>query len=271
MVAAYRRDGFVRVPGVLSAERAAVYHEAAVTLGERMAARGSQAVFDQYVNAWRHDAVLRDLTLDPRLAALAERLSGCALRLWHDQTLIKQPRSSTPTEFHQDQPYWPHDGGDHALSAWVALCDVPPERGCMTFIRGSHRHTDTAVQDLTDRESLFRLKPELRWEERVTVPLRAGDCTFHHCRTAHAANPNLTDDERVAHVVIYMDAAVRYSPLPHLVTDPLGLEAGQSLDGPLFPPLPSAAEQSRSVRLSWRSSPAGSGSRTPAESRRVTG
>src|SRR5207249_5940901 len=134
--------------------------------------------FYQYVNVWRHDAALRELTLHPGLAALAHELAGIPLRIWHDQTLIKKPHTSTPTEFHQDRPFWPHATCRESLSAWIALVDVPPERGCMTFIPGTQAIDDLEAQSLVDPDSLFRLQPDLRWAERVTVPLRAGDCTF---------------------------------------------------------------------------------------------
>ena len=91
------------------------------------------------------------------------------------------------------------------------------------------------AQHLNDPRSLFTLCPELEWTERVTVPLRAGDCTFHHGRCAHMATPNMTDVPRVAHVIIYMDRGVRFSGRRHVVTHPLGLETGAALDGELFP------------------------------------
>jgi ectoine hydroxylase-related dioxygenase (phytanoyl-CoA dioxygenase family) len=69
----------------------------------------------------------------------------------------------------------------------------------------------------------------------VTIPLRAGDCTFHHARCAHMATPNYTDDPRVAHIVIFIDAAATYVKQPHVVTDPLGLQEGQVIEGELFP------------------------------------
>jgi len=166
---------------------------------------------------------------------VAQKLAGVKLRLWHDHILIKQPRKSTPTEFHQDQPYWPHRESVQPISAWVALCDVPPQRGCMSFIPASHRRTDLAAQNLGDAESLFALAPDLRWERRVTLPLRAGDCTFHHGRCAHMATPNLTDEPRVAHVIIYIDATTRFSGDEHVVTDPLNLNENDPLDGELFP------------------------------------
>ena len=75
-------------------------------------------IFNQYVNVWRQNDVLRELTLDPRLAAAATALAGVPLRIWHDQLLIKPPHNGAATEFHQDAPYWPH-AGSRALAVRV--------------------------------------------------------------------------------------------------------------------------------------------------------
>jgi ectoine hydroxylase-related dioxygenase (phytanoyl-CoA dioxygenase family) len=237
----YRRNGFVRIPGVISGQEVDGFRRAALELQERMQDRNltaggrSAMTFDQFVNVWREDERMRALSLHPNVGAIAERLAGVPLRLWHDQILIKRPQRSVPTEFHQDQPYWPHDNSPNALTAWIALCDVPFERGCMTFIPGSHRRDDLAAQNLNDAHDLFDKAPELAWEERVTVPLRAGDCTFHHARCAHMANANLTEEPRVAHAILMMDAVTTYRQAGHVITDPLSLEPGQVLDGPVFP------------------------------------
>jgi phytanoyl-CoA hydroxylase len=240
MIDSYRQRGFVRVPGVISPEEAAEYHEAALAVSARKQGIEDRhfhdrPVFTQIINVWREDEAMKALTLHPNVAAVAERLAGIPLHIWHDHLLIKQPQKSTPTEFHQDQPYWPHANSTHSLSAWIALCDVPVERGCMTFLPGSHSRTDLAAQNLNDAHDLLEKAPELVWSERVTVPLRAGDCTFHHSRCAHMAGPNLTQDPRVAHVIIYMDATTTYTGARHVITDPLGLAVGQALDGEIFP------------------------------------
>jgi len=86
----------------------------------------------------------------------------------------------------------------------------------------------------------FGLAPDLQWETRVTVPLRAGDCTFHDAYVAHTATPNLTDDPRIAHVTIFIDAQKRYTGAAHVVTDGLGLTVGEPLPDDRFPPLPLA-------------------------------
>jgi ectoine hydroxylase-related dioxygenase (phytanoyl-CoA dioxygenase family) len=236
IISAYRRDGVVRIRNIISAEEAARFRDAAVAASESADdyANGSP-IFKQHVNVWRDNVVLRELTLDPRLAAAATALAGVPVRIWHDQLLIKPPHNGAATEFHQDAPYWPHAGSRASLSAWVALVDVPVERGCMTFIPGSQHHHDLRSQDLADRDDMFRAAPDLRWEERLTIPLRAGDCTFHNAYLAHSATPNLTDDPRIAHVVIYIDAATTYTGAGHVVTDGLGLTTGEPFDDDHFP------------------------------------
>ncbi|MBI5095331.1 MAG: phytanoyl-CoA dioxygenase family protein [Candidatus Hydrogenedentes bacterium] len=233
----YRLNGFIHVPNIITKDEAAEFHRAALDYAEEQQSICENPVFGQWVNVWRQDDEIRRLTLHPNVGAVAAKLAGVPLRLWHDHILIKRPRNQVATEFHQDQPYWPHATSPNSLSAWIALCDVPVERGCMSFIPGSHRHVGLEAQDLLDATSLFGKCPELQWEPRVTVPLRAGDCTFHHSCCAHMATPNVTGDPRVAHVVIFMDTTTTYMKKSHIVTDPLGLEEGALLEGELFPPV----------------------------------
>ncbi|HET9647024.1 MAG TPA: phytanoyl-CoA dioxygenase family protein [Microlunatus sp.] len=235
----YRRDGFIRLSGVLTPEEVERYRQAAADAYERLSSLDpDNEMFRQIVQVWRSDPVLRELTLHPGLATYASQLAGMPVRLWHDQLLIKKPHNHTPTEFHQDSPYWPHTGGRHQLSAWIALVDVPVERGCMTFIPGSHRRHDLRAIDLTDAHDLFDAAPDLAYEQRVTVPLRAGDCTFHNGYLAHTANANDTDEFRYAMVNIYVDAETRYNGAAHVCTDGRGLVVGERLPDADFPPLP---------------------------------
>ena len=234
-IRAYRQQGFVHIPGIISRQEAEDFRAAALDVSRRMKSHHSGPVFTQLVNAWREDEKIKQLTLHPNVAALAECLAGMPLRLWHDHILIKQLHNNAPTEFHQDLPFWPHSNSQHTLSAWIALVDVPVERGCMTFIPGSQHIRDLEAQNLRDAHDLFDKAPDLAWEPRITLPLHAGDCTFHHGLCAHMATPNTTDEPRVAHVIIFMDANTTYRTIEHVVTDPLQLRAGQPLDGELFP------------------------------------
>lgn len=233
----YREEGFVHIPNILSKDEAARFRDAALGLAEMKKSGADQSMFKQLVNVWRESGTMKELSFHRNVAEVAEKLAGCPLRLWHDQILIKNPKNSKATEFHQDQPYWPHAHSTRPISAWIALCDVPVERGCMTFLPGSQNRTDLPRQMLNDSRSLFNICPELEWSRRVTVPLKAGDCTFHHGRCAHMATPNFTDDPRVAHVVIFIETDATYRPAPHVVADDLGLKEGDRFDHELFPPV----------------------------------
>lgn len=240
MVASYRQNGFLHVPQVLSPGEVDRYREAAKQAYEtRTAYNGADdATFKQILQLWRSDDALRDLTFHAPLAGIATQLAGVPLRLWHDQLLIKKPHNGAATEYHQDAPYWPHANARHRLSAWIALVDVPVERGCMSFIPGSHERTDIRAADLHDRTDFFDAAPDLTYRPRVTVPLRAGDCTFHNAYLAHTANRNDTDDFRYAFVNIYVDADLTYDGRPHPCTDEFGLSVGEPLPDQHFPRLP---------------------------------
>lgn len=240
LVASYRRRGFCLVEGLLGPEECARYRAESLRLAgdeaklTSTAGRYRQALC-QRVNVWRDSPCLRELTLHPQLCAWATELAGTPLRLWHDHALIKDPHNGAATEFHQDQPYWPHQDSPNPISAWIALQDVPPERGCMSFIPGSHRLDELGATDLTNAGGLFALRPELAWAERVMVPIRAGSVTFHHGRTAHQANPNDTDEHRVAHTVIFMPRTTRWDGRAHVVIRPGDFAVGDRIAGDLFP------------------------------------
>lgn len=237
----YRENGFVRVRNILTNDEAARFAGRVMEIvndrGDNIAKGKKNQIFTQIVNIWREDDVMAGLARHPAVAAAAKKLAGVPLRLWHDQILVKDPHNNAPTEFHQDQPYWPHAHSTEPISIWVALEDVPVERGCMTFIPGSHRRNDLTIQALSDKRSMFNLCPDLEWDQRITVPLRAGDCTFHHGRCAHMANANDTDRHRVACAAIFIEQDATFDGRGHICTDDLELEVGKPFPDDRFPPI----------------------------------
>ncbi|WP_230208301.1 phytanoyl-CoA dioxygenase family protein [Microlunatus sp. Gsoil 973] len=237
LITTYTRDGVVRVRGMLRPDEVGEFLAAERDFHQRHKADSldKAGTFTQLVNVWRQDDRLAQLTLHPRIATVAEQLAGMPLRIWHDHMLVKEPHNNKPTFFHQDRPYWPHTNDRHSLSCWIALVDVPPERGCMSFLPGTQHLTGLRPQNLAEEEDLFGLAPELRWLPRITYPLRAGDVTFHTSYTGHMALDNRTDEARYAHITVYMDAETRFNGNPHVVTNPLGLAPNDRLDGETFP------------------------------------
>jgi phytanoyl-CoA hydroxylase len=237
MIDAYRTDGFVKVPKLITAACATEIRNEALGVASGDARNGDDAYagrLTQQVNVWRQHDTLRQLTLSPGIAAIAEQLAGCELRVWHDHLLSKRPQNKFATEWHQDRPYWPMAGKPQTISVWIALQDTPSDLGCMSFIPGSQRLDDLTAQSLSDARSLFGIAPELEFAKRVTLPLRAGDATFHSGRTAHMATANITDEWRIAHVTIYMEANARYSGGNHPVTKGYQEEGGDLQSGDLL-------------------------------------
>ena len=236
MIETYRRDGVVKVSQIITPGEVARFRKASLDILEAMP-KNLDRPFNQKVNVWRDDSVLKDLTLHPNVAAVAEKLARVRLRIWHDHILAKMPELGVPTAFHQDLVKWPYDRSSNALSAWIALQDTPVEMGCMSFVQGSHEMLDVQDMATANQEGWREFAPEIEWGARVTLPLQAGDCTFHHGMTFHTAGANQMADWRVGFVIIFVDVGARYTGKKHVVTDPLGLEVGVLPPDDFFPPV----------------------------------
>jgi ectoine hydroxylase-related dioxygenase (phytanoyl-CoA dioxygenase family) len=162
-------------------------------------------------NIWCQDEIMRELTFHPNLTAMATRLAGTKLRIWHDHILAKMPELSAPTALHQDLVKWPYDQKSMVLSAWISLQDTTVEMGCMSFLSGSHKSMDVRDIHTSDQEGWKKKTPDLQCWPRLAIPLQVGDCTFHHGMTFYSAGANLSERWRVAHVAIFVDASAAYN------------------------------------------------------------
>ncbi len=115
----------------------------------------------------------------------------------------------------------------------------------MTFIPGTHKAATCGRKDLSDHDDLMELWPELVYSSRVTLPLRAGDCMLHNGLCAHMANSNDTDEPRVAHIIIYMDAETVYTGASMSTIRSAWLRASGSATATCFPPLARLVSQRR--------------------------
>lgn len=214
----FREEGFIRLPHVLSPDVLAAL-EPAITAdtiahdahaGVPLEDRDTYGrAFIQVGNLWERSPQARRLTFSLRLARIAsELLDTRGVRLWHDQSLYKEP-SGGFTPWHADQQYWPMASG-LCVTAWIPLQTVPLEMGPLAFARGSHRKRigrDLAISD--ESEALIRTAVAEHGLQEVTEPYAAGDVSFHLGWTLHRAGPNTTPIPRKVHTVIYMDVDMR--------------------------------------------------------------
>jgi ectoine hydroxylase-related dioxygenase (phytanoyl-CoA dioxygenase family) len=216
-IAQYREHGFVHLARVLSPETLGLYGpaitEATLRLNHDHRPLEERSTYDraflQVMNLWRADQAARKFVFGKRLAGIAATLLGVrAVRLYHDQSLYKEPAGGI-TPAHADQYYWPLSS-DHTITAWVPLQAVPLEMGPLSFYAGSHREAfgrDLPISDESEAE--ISREMEARGFAIVNEPYNLGDVSFHGGWTFHRAGPNISTNPRSVMTIIYMDADMR--------------------------------------------------------------
>jgi phytanoyl-CoA hydroxylase len=229
----YRNDGFLHVPGFLDPHevatlKAAVVETARAMGKKKVAGDGADIeegdsfydkVFTQRLNLWKINDTIKSFMLHPKLGKMACELEGVeGIRIWHDQTLIKEPFANG-TAWHLDDPYWSFYSR-HAISVWIALEDATPYNGCMCFIPGSQKlatYDNVGIgQNMGD---LFRIYPKMAEIDPVPVPMKAGDCSFHNGLAAHGAGANMTRGRRIAMTCGYMPEGSTFNGQKNILPD----------------------------------------------------
>lgn len=216
VIARYRSEGFVRLPGLLDPAELA-HHGAEITrltlalntqdkpLEER---ETYDRAFLQVMNLWRSSEPARRFVFGKRLAGVAAQLMGVkAVRLYHDQSLYKEP-SGGITPAHADQYYWPL-ATDRAITAWIPLQPVPLEMGPLEFYAGSHHSRlgrDLPISDESEARITAEMEAQGHPIDRAAYAL--GDVSFHGGWTFHRAGPNLSERPRSVMTMIYIDAGM---------------------------------------------------------------
>jgi phytanoyl-CoA hydroxylase len=225
-VDAYRRDGFVLIEEFLDKGELAQWRaETDDAVARRLEAAGAQEdsyysrVFTQLQRLADTHPGMAELILDRRLGEIAATLAGIpAIRVWHDQALIK-PAYGNPTSWHLDDPFWSFSSRD-AISIWVALDDATIANGCLWYLPGTQR---TARFDLVEIGSnfgaLFDDYPEWLELEPVATPCAAGGAVFHNGLVAHAAGANMTPRPRRAMTCAFMPAGSTFNGTQNILPD----------------------------------------------------
>ena len=244
-IAAFQRDGYVVIPGLLTDDELDRYNEAVTrAVKERNAGDDTplekksryQQSFIQCMNLWEDYEDVRPLTFHPRLGQAAAELMGVdAVRLWHDQALYKQA-GGRPTDAHQDHPYWPIK---EVLSctAWIPFEGSTLASGALGYLPGTHAIGLRKFVNIFfgEPQDILAL-PEVKDIEPVFEEVPKGSVAFHHGLTVHLANANTTSRDRAVHTIIYFpDGSTRGYPNQHFAVDRAGIEVGQKIDGDTTP------------------------------------
>jgi ectoine hydroxylase-related dioxygenase (phytanoyl-CoA dioxygenase family) len=120
------------------------------------------------------------------------------------------------------------------MAFWIALMDIAPEAGTMSFANGSHRLGSLGNYRTGD---LLEVYPEILDRCTLSEPFgyRAGDATVHSNLTVHGAGLNQTDLPRWAYTVLVNPADARWNGAPAEAFATAHMTLHQELDDERFP------------------------------------
>jgi ectoine hydroxylase-related dioxygenase (phytanoyl-CoA dioxygenase family) len=248
-IAAFRRDGFIKLRNVLSPETLAHYGaeitRLTIALNTQHLPLEQRSTYDkaflQVMNLWQHSAVVRAFVLGLRLGRIAAQLLEVhGVRLYHDQALYKEPGGGI-TPAHADQYYWPL-ASDRTVTAWIPLQPVPEAMGPLGFWARSQSVEFGRKLGIGD-ESEAKINANMARHGFAfdSGPFDLGDVSFHLGWTFHKAGANRSERPRAVMTLIYMDAemklaealsAAQANDRDHWCP---GVQPGQSIDTPMNP------------------------------------
>jgi hypothetical protein len=245
----FRRNGYIKLPQVLSrpAVRRLRLDMTACFVAEFGLDPDLDAV-DRFLSvemAWVANRSIRRFVLSPRIARLsAELLEVCAVRLYHDNLLAKQPGCGR-TPWHYDQHHFPL-ATDDIVTAWIPAQSIAPCMGPLTFAGpiDAHRHVEHIEFDKFGTSYDRRVDEAFRCDpDRIRIEdggFAMGEVSFHHNLCFHSAGPNRTRFSRMALANTYFVDGARVVDHPTMVSGDWqkflpGVEPGALADSRLNP------------------------------------
>lgn len=195
---AFRDDGYLLMPGLLSSEDAVRLRAEVMDIMDRIGLpRRALRQTSQYLRGGPIDALVNS----PGLQALVARLIGGAGTLYLPFTAVKSPGGG-PFSFHQDNQYTKWDGpGVLGINCWFALDEMSPENGCLNVAPRSHLHGTMPGVDYEPDPGEKHRRVTADPASFLPIRMHPGDCLAFDRLTIHGSGPNTTDRPRVAYAI----------------------------------------------------------------------
>ncbi len=220
-VDAFRRDGFVMMPGLFDAEevrRISAWTDELQAMPEKPGhimmyfepslIRPGERVLQRIENFCPFHSGFAALCDGEKLCGFASRLFGEPAVLFKDKINFKLP-GGDGFKPHQDQQAGWSTYADLFITAMISIDPTTEENGCLELCAGQHTRglLGDEWKPLTDED--------MRRFGARAVPTRSGDAVFFDSYTPHASGPNLTDERRRVLYITYNrrsagDHRVRY-------------------------------------------------------------
>lgn len=207
---AYRRDGYLVLPGVLPRHTVEALRAEIARFTE--IARGMTASDDRIdlEDSHRPDAprirrvklphrqsnVVNNLLRSDAILGPARDLLGSSVRLQTSKLNMKSAGYGAAVEWHQDWAFYPYTNDD-VLAVGVLMDDMGDENGPLMVFPGTHigpvfnHHHNGIFAGAMDLAA-----SGLSMSDAVPLTGPAGSLTIHHARTVHGSALNLSDRDR---------------------------------------------------------------------------
>jgi ectoine hydroxylase-related dioxygenase (phytanoyl-CoA dioxygenase family) len=191
----FLRDGFVMLPGVLSAEEAERLRTEVENAHQHPCPTGNPTQFHRHQMFLRGPQFEEMLDREPTVY-VAEAVLGPDCHVIANNTVFTGPRSGIDRWHVDETVLFPRSEGVELdpganvpcliMTALYYLNDVPQELGPTQIVPGSHKSGLPAPQE----------ESELVWDGQpyVSMVARAGDCLLLNGQTWHRGATNLTSD-----------------------------------------------------------------------------
>ena len=219
---AFHRDGFIRLPNVLSP--AAVFRlrkELIRLLNKTFPEKNRANRFLSLEMMWIESPIIRQYVLSPRIAKIsADLLSVKSVRLYHDNALSKEPGCGR-TPWHYDDHHFPLETND-VVTAWMPAQPVPLSMGPLSFAKPLN--VFNLVKNITFNKndtSYDKKVTEIFKANNVSIdskPFGIGEASFHHNLSFHTAGNNRTSQSRIVLANTYFADGARVVKEPTMVS-----------------------------------------------------
>lgn len=201
---AFRDDGYVVLRRFFEPEEMGPLAKAIVQAGPKNPLTNRESQLNSgplrfYSNTYLASQEVRNFVVRPEIIDLLYAVTGVDLWIRWDQAVMKGPGAPV-FAWHQDNGY-NHLDVEH-FQFWIALSGMNADRGGLWLIPGSHK------RGVLPHE---RIKNHMVYtgnvEAAVCIDAEPGDVVLFSSKMLHYTGPNVTQLDRLAYVVEYMDQA----------------------------------------------------------------
>jgi len=219
---AFRRDGFIRLPNVLSPGAVVLLRKELICLLSKTFPENNRSNrFLSLEMMWIENFIIRRYVLSPRIAKIsADLLSVKSVRLYHDNTLSKEPGCGR-TPWHYDDHHFPLETND-VVTAWMPAQIVPLAMGPLSFAKPLNVFNLVKNINFNKNDTSYDKKVgEVFKANNVAIdskPFKIGEASFHHNLSFHSADGNRTSQSRIVLANTYFADGARVVKNPTMVS-----------------------------------------------------